>query len=599
MLSVVNSIHHPMLKIPQSFISDLLTRVDITNIISVRIPLKRAGNNFLGLCPFHTEKTPSFTVSQSKQFYYCFGCGAHGSAINFIMQFEHLNFVEALESLSMQVGLTIPKDIVNRDYNNFHKYYELTNKVTNFFEQSFVSSTHAINYLKFRGVTKEICQLFRIGYAPVEKKLANFNAFMNDSLVDKQSLIDIGVLINKDGKMYSRFYDRIIFPIHNIYGYIVGFGGRTIDNGINKYINSPETIIFHKNRELYGFYEMKRAINNIEYIIVVEGYFDVLSLVQFGIYNVVATLGTAVSTKQIQILFKYTNKIIFCFDGDTAGKNAAWLAVKRILPIMRDGIFVKFLFLPKNSDPDTIIRKEDKDIFNKRIKNSMSLDDFFVNYLIQLADLNTINGKVKLVMMAKTLLNTLPKGIFYKLLSDRIDKLVNINIEKLENENKIQKPIINANIINNNIENNIPIPIINLLVILLYYPDLLVCIKNLEKIKDINLTGINILNELIHILKNVNNETLTIGRILEYWRNKKEFTFISKLVHTKSILPKEIAKNEIIDIVSTLIKLEQEKKIQSLLIKAEKHNLNYSERQELQYLIAQSKNVIINNENFN
>lgn len=575
--------------IPQSFIDDLLARVDIADIVGVRVKLRRTGSNLVGLCPFHTEKTPSFTVSQSKQFFHCFGCGAHGSAIGFIMQFEHLSFVEAVENLAIQAGLTIPKNIEFNDQTRYSDLYKITDQVATFFEKQLPSATKCINYLKSRGFIGEICKKFRIGYASSDWE--NLRSIYNKLPEAKQQLIAAGLLTAKDNKTYSRFRDRIMFPIRNTRGHIIGFGGRTLGNDTAKYLNSPETVIFHKGEELYGLYEAKKADNNLKYIIVVEGYLDVVALAQFGITNVVATLGTAISSKQVQLLLRNTSEIIFCFDGDDAGRAAAWRALENSLPLMRDGIQIKFLFLPENEDPDSLIKKEHKEAFIKRLENSISLTDFFFKQLSLNIDISTMHGKSKFAKIGVEWLKKMPYSIFRQMMFDKIAKLANISIEELQNlelkpnfentQNQVgENDGKQALIVSSGIQNAINM--------LLHNPQLVDCIDNIGDIKNIKLIGGELLFELVTFLKK--QPDLSMAAILEHWRNREEFAILSMLACKFPIISTEDLKSEFIGIIQLLKYLELDQVISKLLEKGATEGLTLIERQELQNLILASKN---------
>jgi DNA primase len=345
-------------QIPRDFIDQLLNRVDIVDFIDSRITLrKKSGNNFFACCPFHNEKNPSFSVSQPKQFYYCFGCGAHGNAIDFLMQYDRLNFPEAIEALAKQVGMEVPKQSISPQQAEKaaaqQSLYELLAQVAKFYQSQLRTHNRAIEYLKQRGVSGEIAKSFAIGVAPQGWD----NLLQKIGQHAKQALLEVGMLIKKEeGGCYDRFRDRIMFPIHDRRGRIIGFGGRIIDQGEPKYLNSPETPLFQKGHELYGLYQALQANRQLERIIVVEGYMDVIALFQHDITYAVATLGTATSSSHIERLLRHTAEIIFCFDGDQAGRSAAWRALQVTLPLMRDGIQVRFLFLPEGEDPDSLVR---------------------------------------------------------------------------------------------------------------------------------------------------------------------------------------------------------------------------------------------------
>lgn len=421
-------------RIPQSFIDDLIARSNIVDVINSRVPLKRKGKEYTACCPFHNEKTPSFTVSENKQFYYCFGCHAKGNVIGFLMDYEHLSYIEAIESLAADAHLDIPREDSGYDDKNREDkqpLYDILKQASDLFQQQLKTSERAISYLKQRGLSGEIARLFKIGYAPDEWN------FLSDRLGrSKQALASlgkVGLVITKDNnKNYDRFRDRIIFPITDQRGRIIGFGGRVLDKGEPKYLNSPENAVFHKGYELYGLYECKQALRNIERIIVVEGYMDVVALAQHGINYAVASLGTATTTEQIQKTFRTTHEIVFCYDGDNAGKKAAWRALENTLPVIRDGKIAKFLFLPEKEDPDTMIRKEGKQAFEARIKNATTLSDFLFESLKSATDIGTKEGKAQLASKANALIQKMHNSLFKDLLIEELSILVGLSHQHLE-----------------------------------------------------------------------------------------------------------------------------------------------------------------------
>ena len=352
--------------IPSEFIDDVLARTDIVEIIEARVLLKKSGQNYSGLCPFHQEKTPSFSVSQDKQFFYCFGCQASGSALKFLMEFDRMDFISAVEYLAQRVGMELPRDrsVDSAVSEKRRSLYEVLDQSASFYREQLRKSDsreRAVSYLKGRGLSGEIAQAYGIGYAPpgwdnLMKKLAVSNA-------DRQLMIDAGMLtdIPEESKSYDRFRDRVMFPIRDLRGRTIAFGGRVLDDEAKpKYLNSPETSVFHKGRELYGLYEARRRQRNLDRLIVVEGYMDVVALAQNDINYGVATLGTATSTDHIERMFRIVKTIVFCFDGDAAGRNAAWKALQSAIPAMEDGCTTKFLFLPDGEDPDTYVRQVGK-----------------------------------------------------------------------------------------------------------------------------------------------------------------------------------------------------------------------------------------------
>lgn len=423
-------------RIPQNFIDDLITRTDIVEVINSRVPLKRKGKEFSACCPFHNEKTPSFTVSEVKQFYYCFGCHAKGNSIGFLMDYEHLSYVEAIESLAADQHLDIPYEqgtFGNKNQEDKQPFYNILKEASELFQTQLKDSERAVDYLKNRGLTGEVAKKFKIGYAPdgwgfLTDTLGTSNESLN-------ALTKTGLIVTNDNnKTYDRFRDRIIFPITDQRGRIIGFGGRILDQGEPKYLNSPENIVFHKGLELYGLYETKQALRNIERILVVEGYMDVVALAQNGVHYAVASLGTATTTEQIQKTFRTAHEIIYCYDGDKAGKKAAWRALENTLSVIRDGMIAKFLFLPDKEDPDTMIRKEGKEAFENRIKNAATLSNFLFENLKSKFDVTTNEGKAQLASKANALIKKMHNSLYKDLLIEELSTIVGLSHQYLESK---------------------------------------------------------------------------------------------------------------------------------------------------------------------
>ena len=389
--------------IPQSFIQDLLNRVDIVAVVERYVPLKRAGANYVACCPFHSEKTPSFTVSQTKQFYHCFGCGAHGTAVGFVMEYTGAGFIDAVKDLAQSVGLQVPEIKAERPRGKTEEgddLYAVLLKAAQYYRQQLKNAPRAIAYLKNRGLSGEIAKHFGIGYAP--DGWQNLQAAFPD--YSAKALLAGGLVIQGDeGKRYDRFRDRIMFPIVDQRGHIIGFGGRVLDQGEPKYLNSPETALFEKGRELYGLYQGRRAIRDAGRVIVVEGYMDVVALAQSGIGYAVATLGTATTPTHVQKLLRQTEEIVFCFDGDDAGRRAAWRALENSLEQLVDGKQLLFMFLPQGEDPDTYVRKLGKDVFEKLLGDALPLSQFMLRELSSRVALNTHEGRARLLQDAKPL----------------------------------------------------------------------------------------------------------------------------------------------------------------------------------------------------
>jgi DNA primase len=422
--------------IPQNFIDDLIGRSDIVEVINARVPLKRKGKEYTACCPFHNEKTPSFTVSENKQFYYCFGCHAKGNVIGFLMDYEHLSYVDAIETLAADQHLDVPHEdnaFANKNKEDKQPLYDILKQASDLFQKQLKTSERAIAYLKQRGLSGEIAKQFKIGYAPDGWDF--LISHLGKSKENLNSLSKTGLIVNKENnKTYDRFRDRIIFPITDQRGRIIGFGGRILDQGEPKYLNSPENAVFHKGYELYGLYETKQALRKIDRIIVVEGYMDVVALAQSGINYAVASLGTATTTEQIQKTFRTTHEIIFCYDGDNAGKKAAWRALENTLTVIRDGMVAKFLFLPEKEDPDTMVRKEGKEAFELRIKNATTLSDFLFENLKSECDISSNEGKAQLASKANALIQKMHNSIYKDLLIEELSSLVGLSQQHLESK---------------------------------------------------------------------------------------------------------------------------------------------------------------------
>jgi len=413
--------------IPESFIQELLNRVDVVEVVDRKVQLKKAGANFVACCPFHKEKTPSFSVSPSKQFYHCFGCGAHGSAISFLIEYDGMTFVEAVNELANTVGLKVPNEqnVGTKEVKNNQKLEQVMQSTNIFFQKQLRQSNKAIAYLKERGLTGQIAKEFAIGYAPegwsnLEKNLTNY---------DTEDLIKAGLIQkNEQGKFYDRFRDRIMFPIINEKGVVIGFGGRVINpEDTPKYYNSPETPLFQKSFELYGLINARKAIRTENYVLVVEGYMDVAALAQHDIRNVVATLGTATTQFHIKKLMRYTQEIVFCFDGDQAGKEAAWRALNNALEALNDNLNLKFLFLPDNHDPDSYVRENSKEAFTKMVDAALPFSEYLIKYLTEKNNLASQEKKVKFLNEVEPILKKINASKLKLLIRKKIAALLDLD----------------------------------------------------------------------------------------------------------------------------------------------------------------------------
>ncbi len=422
-------------RIPQAFIDDLIARTDIVELIGGRVQLKKAGREWKACCPFHNEKTPSFWVSPEKQFYYCFGCGAHGTALGFLMDHDKLPFPDAVEELASRLGLEVPRDDDGRAARPRpgDGLYDLLAQVAQYYRDCLRESALAKKYLADRGITGESCVKFAVGYAPDawDSVLRRFGG----SPERERNLLEAGLVIERSGQgesgFYDRFRDRVMFPIRDARGRPIAFGGRIIDAGEPKYLNSPETPLFHKGRELYGLYEARQALRKIERLLVVEGYVDVVRLAQSGIAYAVATLGTATTPEHLNRLFRVTSEVVFCFDGDAAGRTAAWRALENALEHARDGRQLRFLFLPEGHDPDSLVGAEGAEAFEARIAEAQPISEFLVAQLVAHTDLASVDGRARLAELARPLLARVPPGVYHELLLERLAQEVRMPAGRL------------------------------------------------------------------------------------------------------------------------------------------------------------------------
>lgn len=563
-------------RIPREFIHQLLNRIDIVDLIDSRIPLKKkSGNNYFACCPFHTEKSASFSVSQNKQFYHCFGCGAHGNVIDFLMQHDRMEFPEAIESLAKQVGLEIPHQ-TNTPEKTIKQtsLYELLENINRYYQLELRQTPLAVSYLKNRGLSGQIAKDFAIGFAPTgwDHVLKQFGK----TAQLKQQLYDAGMLIKKeDGGFYDRFRERIMFPIHDRRGRIIGFGGRILDKGEPKYLNSPETPIFQKGHELYGLHQALRANRILKKILIVEGYMDVIALFQHGITYAVATLGTATTENHLQRLFRYSADIIFCFDGDEAGRTAAWRALQVTLAVIKDGIQMRFMFLPEGEDPDTLIRRENKELFEQRMQAAVNIADFFFQSLALQTDLNSTDGRARFVKLATDHLNAMPEGIFKQMMFAELAKKTRTTLEQLQPTTKKilpKSPLQKA---------RSPSALRLAMALLVQQPELAQYVS--LPLPKLDLNGSDLLTQLITLAQA--NPSLNTGTLIEHWRDKSEEKLIAKLAKLPHMIPEKGIKNEFLGSMQQLHKLSQKQLIEKMLYKASQSGLTQEEKQHLHELI--------------
>lgn len=567
----------------------MLQRIDIVDIIDEHLPLKRTGTNYLALCPFHEEKTPSFHVSQVKQVYHCFGCNAGGNIISFLIEYEHLGFVEVIEKLAARLGLAVPREGAEASNSSpaksYNEYFDLLGKISEFYIKQLSLNPMAKlakEYLTQRGISPDIATQFQLGFAPGGAK-GLVRVSRNPNSIEQ--LIATGMVKKDSTGLKDLYYKRIMFPIHNVRGQIIGFGGRVIDSKqFPKYINSPETQIFKKSQELYGLYQCLKKQRAPEKILVVEGYMDVIALAQFGIDYAVATMGTATSKGHLQRLSRYTKKIIFCFDGDNAGKQAAWRALTLCLTNYQDGLLFRFMFLPPNEDPDTLIRTEGTLAFEQRIANATTLPDFFFQHLQQQVDLATLDGKSAFIKLVTSFLETMPTCTLKYFLEEKLGQFTNLSqahVHSLLKNDDEPKPSLVPN----------PTSRLSLLQraisLLLQYPTLVKCINFSTPLALPPGIEHKLLEKIIVLLQT--DPTLTTGALLEHWRETKYFTKLTNWSNYAHLLPVNSLETEFNDILQQLQKEELKYKIEQLYAKVRSGNATLEERHELQQLIGKSK----------
>ncbi|MCG9623825.1 DNA primase [Vibrio mediterranei] len=583
--------------IPRSFIDDLLARLDIVDIIDARVKLKKQGKNYGACCPFHNEKTPSFSVSQEKQFYHCFGCGVHGNAIDFLMEYERLEFVEAIEELAASLGLDVPREQRNGSSGNFSKgptanseqkrsLYDLMGTIGQYYrDQLKVSSNKAaIEYLKGRGLSGEIVQKFGIGYVPDEWDSVRKNFGQQKATQDM--LVSGGMLIENDkGNRYDRFRGRIMFPIRDRRGRVIGFGGRVLGNDTPKYLNSPETPIFHKGKELYGLYEVLQAYREPPQVLVVEGYMDVVALAQYGVDYSVASLGTSTTGDHLQVLFRQTSTVVCCYDGDRAGRDAAWRAMENALPYLNDGRQLKFMFLPDGEDPDSFIRQNGKEAFETEVQNAMPLSDFMFSSLMQQVDSRTKEGMAKLSTLAVPLIDKVPGGTLRLYLRELLGRKLG-----LVDERQLQQLIDRQGQQETRAQPHKEIkrtPMREVIALLLQNPSYAEMVPDLSTVRDLSLPGLNLFVEVVD--KCQAHPHMTTGQLLEQWRGGNNEALLSRLASWVIPLDDDNQEDVFIDSLDKILSQCIEKQIENLQAKERSVGLSVEEKRELLALMLDLK----------
>lgn len=572
-------------KIPRIFIKELLLLTDIVDVINKRIELKKIGKNLNALCPFHFEKNPSFIVNREKQFYHCFGCGAHGNVIDFLIHYEKLEFVQSIEELAAKNNLKIPYEY-NNSFNIKKKYflnkklYYLMEKISDFYQQTLNSENSKIanNYLKTRGLNQNIIKHFKIGFAPFGwNNIIKYFGFSKEKII---LLKKTGTLVvNNKGQIYDRFRERIVFPIRDKNNHVIAFGGRTLNNQNPKYINSPETEIFQKGKQLYGIYEINKKKIKISKLILVEGYMDVISLAQFGINYAVSSLGTSTTIDHIKLMYSITNKVICCYDGDNAGYQAAWKTLKKSLPYLKDGRYMFFMFLPKGEDPDLLIRKIGKKFFEKLIKKAEPLSEFLFKKILSKVDLSIPEGKSKFSNLILPLINKIPSKILRIFLLQKLGDKIGI-LDSLQLNNilfQVSKKKIFS------LKKPIKKTVIRILIsLLLQNPKLYTLVPKLSVLNNLCQPGLVLFLKIVKICK-VNNN-LTTQQILHYFKKNKYYLQLENLANWNNMINNDKIEETFIDNLTSLYNIFIERR-QNILISLDRtRGLTNVERQELWYI---------------
>jgi DNA primase len=583
--------------IPQHFIDELLARTDIVEVINARVTLKKQGREYAACCPFHGEKTPSFFVTPAKQFYHCFGCGAHGTAITFLMEHDNLSFPEAVEELARLAGMEVPREHGTGERTEDHRpLYDALEAAAEHYAGALRTSPEAVDYLKGRGLSGEIARDFRLGYASDawDGLLATLTPRFEEKL-----LIEAGLAIRKEGgQTYDRFRARIMFPIRDTRGRVIGFGGRILGQGEPKYLNSPETPVFHKGQQLYGLYEARRANTRLERLLVVEGYMDVIALAQHGITHAVATLGTATTREHLERLFRVVPRLVFCFDGDAAGRKAAWRALEQALPVMRDGREAAFLFLPEGEDPDSLVRSTGADGFTALERDAQALTDAFLDGLRERFDDTTREGRARLGTEAARLLRDMPEGLLKTQLVNDLARLCGLSPEQFSARTAPSgRPDTPPSGYRSSAANERPsprrldiTPVRLALSLLLAEPPLAGQVNDWTFLRGSPVPGADLLAQVIETLKNTPN--LTTAALLERWRASDEGRFLLKLAQWRPPLGDEAAPARMLnDAISRLRGMHDEQRATALLDKAAHEPLSDAEKKDLKRLLAARSGV--------
>ncbi|TWT18426.1 DNA primase [Luteimonas wenzhouensis] len=568
-----------MARIPDAFIDELLARTDIVEVIQARVPLKRQGREYSARCPFHDERSPSFTVSPTKQFYHCFGCGAHGTAISFLMNYDRLEFLDAVDELARQAGMEVPREARQRAANpESQGLYEVLDEACRYFQRQLAGSDRARGYLDDRGVGEAVRAQFSVGYAP-----EGFSALKDALGTDPRQLqlLDRAGLLSKNdrGHVYDKFRDRVMFPIHDRRGRVIAFGGRVLGKDAGpKYLNSPETPLFHKGRELYGLWQVRQANRTLARLVVVEGYMDVIALFEHGVTQAVATLGTATTPDHAELLFRNAPDVYFCFDGDRAGRAAAWKAVESVLPRMRDGRQAFFLFLPEGEDPDSIVRSEGAEGFDARLQQATPLSQFFFDTLSEGVALSTLDGRARLAERARPLLAQIPDGAFGDLMQQRLAEITGLQAKpaaapsapvRSHGSRPLAPPRRSV--------------VRSAIALLLQQPSLALELAPPYRFVALRQPGIDLLTELIALVSA--RPEITTGTLIGHFADRKEGAALQKLASQDLPGDPEAWRAEFLDAIAQLDRQTIDQRIDELQDKQRGEGLDEADKAELRELL--------------
>ncbi|MFC4310924.1 DNA primase [Steroidobacter flavus] len=579
--------------IPKHFIEDLISRVDLVELIGSRVPLKKHGKEYKGCCPFHGEKTPSFTVVPDKNFYHCFGCGEHGNALGFLMKHDNLGFIDAIEELADRIGVEVPREQTpGQRPPPSDALFATLEKAAAFYRSELMNTARGKDYFKARGLTGETAATFGLGYAP--DAWDSVLKLLGGSDAERSRLLQTGLIIERDNRSghYDRFRDRVMFPIRDARGRTIGFGGRVLDKGEPKYMNSPETELFHKGRELYGLYEARQASRTLTRLLIVEGYMDVVRLHQAGITYTVATLGTATTPEHLARVFRICNEVTFCFDGDRAGRAAAWKALENSLSQVREGRQIRFLFLPDGHDPDTLVGEEGREAFEARIKQAMPLSEYFINHLSAQVDVRSIDGRAQLGALARPLLERIPAGIFRELLADEVAKTVGLKSGRLssmlgegaETKPPAVEPV--RTTARPQVQAGRRTLIRQAISLLVHYPQIADKVVLNPALSTLERPGIALLIDLIEELGR--RPCANTGALLERWRDRPDVGHLATLAAQECLVDAAGAAKELAGAVQQLGDEAARLRTDFLLKKA---GLTDAEKAELQGLLARKPPV--------